>query len=71
MLIFLYSNSSTLVFSSWKQTLQDLDISITVPKGTRGRDLDVIIKKNHIKVGLKGQPPIVEVSLSFKNKTTP
>ncbi|CAM0137543.1 hypothetical protein VKS41_003010 [Umbelopsis sp. WA50703] len=47
----------------WKQTLQDVDITIPVPAGTRGKGLDVIIKKKSIKVGLKGQPPILEGEL--------
>ncbi|CAO3661968.1 unnamed protein product [Rhizopus stolonifer] len=48
---------------TWKQTLQDVDISITVPKGTRGRDVIVDIKKNSFKVALKGKEPIVEGAL--------
>ncbi|KAI8393377.1 HSP20-like chaperone [Radiomyces spectabilis] len=47
----------------WKQTLQEVDISIPVPVGTRGRDLDVVLKRKHIKVGLKGQSPILEGEL--------
>ncbi|KAG2198637.1 hypothetical protein INT47_001776 [Mucor saturninus] len=47
----------------WKQTLQDVDITIPVPKGTRGRDLEVVLKKNQFKVGLKGKTPIVEGEL--------
>lgn len=49
---------------SWKQTLQDVDITIPVPKGTRGRDLEVVLKKNQFKVSLKGKEPIVEVIVS-------
>jgi len=37
-------------------------VVIPVPKGTRSRDLEVIIKKNYLKVALKGQEPICEVS---------
>jgi hypothetical protein len=40
-----------------------VDITIPVPAGTRGKGLDVIIKKKSIKVGLKGQPPILEGEL--------
>ncbi len=32
-----------------------------VPKGTKARGLDVVIGKTKFRVGLKGQPPIVEV----------
>ncbi|CDH49260.1 nuclear movement protein nudc [Lichtheimia corymbifera JMRC:FSU:9682] len=47
----------------WRQTLQDVDVTIPVPKGTRGRDLQVEIKKKYIKVALKGQPPLIEGEL--------
>ncbi|KAF7729474.1 hypothetical protein EC973_004454 [Apophysomyces ossiformis] len=47
----------------WKQTLQDVDVTIPVPKGTRGRDLEVVIKKKNIKVALKGQPALIEGEL--------
>ncbi|CAG8435338.1 5556_t:CDS:2 [Diversispora eburnea] len=47
----------------WKQTLQEVDITIPVPKGTRGRDVIVTIKKKNLLVGLKGQPPIIEGEL--------
>ncbi|KAI8973182.1 HSP20-like chaperone [Mycotypha africana] len=49
---------------SWKQTLQDVDVSIPVPKGTRARDVDIVIKKSHFKVAIKGQQPIVEGELT-------
>ncbi|KAI8337358.1 HSP20-like chaperone [Choanephora cucurbitarum] len=48
---------------TWKQTLQDVDISIPVPKGTRARDLEIVIKKTQFKVALKGKESIVEGEL--------
>lgn len=45
---------------TWGQTLQDVTINVMVPRGTKSRFLDVDIKNNSIKVGLKNQPPIVE-----------
>ncbi|KAG0208415.1 hypothetical protein BGX28_000633 [Mortierella sp. GBA30] len=50
----------------WRQTLVDVDILVQVPKGTRGKDLIVDIKKKSLKVGLKGQPLIIEGAL-FKD----
>ncbi|KAI7877418.1 CS-domain-containing protein [Lichtheimia hyalospora FSU 10163] len=47
----------------WRQTLQDVDVTIPVPKGTRGRDLQVELKKKYIKVALKGQSPLIEGEL--------
>ncbi|GIL90506.1 hypothetical protein Vretimale_17611 [Volvox reticuliferus] len=45
---------------SWGQTLSEVSVSVPVPKGTKGRMLDVVITKTHFKVGLKGQQPILE-----------
>ncbi|KAF9958594.1 hypothetical protein BGZ72_000173, partial [Mortierella alpina] len=59
-------NDITVGFSSialpykWRQTLVDVDVSVKVPKGTRSKDLVVEIKKKSLKVGLKGQPLIIE-----------
>ncbi|KAJ3044207.1 hypothetical protein HDV00_002885 [Rhizophlyctis rosea] len=47
----------------WRQTLQDVDIVVPVPKGTKGRDLEVVIKTKTIKVGFKKQEPIFEGDL--------
>ncbi|KAI0004150.1 nuclear movement protein nudC [Russula compacta] len=44
---------------SWKQSLQDVDILIPVPQGTRARDLVVVITKKKLSVGLKGSDPIM------------
>ncbi|XP_030441519.2 protein BOBBER 1-like [Syzygium oleosum] len=48
---------------SWTQTLQEVTVHVPVPKGTKGRFVVCDIKKNHLKVGLKGQPPVIEVSV--------
>ncbi|XP_044464029.1 protein BOBBER 1-like [Mangifera indica] len=49
---------------SWTQTLQELSIIVPVPNGTKSRFVVCEIKKNHLKVGLKGQPPIIDGELS-------
>ncbi|KAI9470817.1 MAG: HSP20-like chaperone [Benjaminiella poitrasii] len=49
---------------TWKQTLQDVDISIPVPKGTRARDLEVVLKKDKLKIALKGQTSIIDGDLT-------
>ncbi|XP_068664699.1 protein BOBBER 1-like [Aristolochia californica] len=48
---------------SWTQTLQEVTVSIPVPPGTKSRFVACEIKKNHLKVGLKGQPPIIDGEL--------
>jgi hypothetical protein len=49
---------------SWTQTLQEVTVLVPVPAGTKGRMCDVTITKSKLKVGLKGQPPILEGELS-------
>ena len=50
----------------WTQTLGEVNISIPLPENTRGRDLQVTIKKNYLSIALKSQLPskIVDSSLA-------
>ncbi|WCJ26956.1 Nuclear migration protein nudC [Euphorbia peplus] len=48
---------------SWTQTIQELTVSIPVPPGTKSRDIICEIKKKSLKVGLKGQAPILDGEL--------
>jgi len=48
---------------SWKQSLPDVDIVVAVPKGTRARDLVVVISKKKLSLGLKGKDPIMSGDL--------
>ncbi|KAK0541058.1 hypothetical protein OC842_000147 [Tilletia horrida] len=52
----------------WSQTLDHLDLTVPVETGTRGRDLDIQIKKRTIKVGYKGKEPIFQGELSKEIK---
>jgi Holliday junction resolvase-like predicted endonuclease len=47
----------------WKQELGEVDIIVPVPKGTRGKDVVVVIQKKKLSVGLKGQDKIMEGQL--------
>ncbi|KAF9076245.1 nuclear movement protein nudC [Rhodocollybia butyracea] len=38
----------------WTQILGELDVHVPVPKGTRGKNLAVVIQKKKLSVGLKG-----------------
>ncbi|KAL4297700.1 hypothetical protein GQ457_12G006800 [Hibiscus cannabinus] len=48
---------------SWTQTLQEVTVNVPVPSGTKSRFVVCEIKKNHLKVGFKGQPPIIDGEL--------
>jgi hypothetical protein len=49
---------------SWSQTLPEVVVSVAVPPGTRSKALDVAIGKTKLRVGLKGQAPIIDGQLS-------
>ncbi|RCV20960.1 hypothetical protein SEVIR_4G099700v4 [Setaria viridis] len=48
---------------SWTQQLPEVNITVPVPEGTKSRFVVCDIKKNHLKVGLKGQPLIIDGEL--------
>merc|ERR1712032_1183436 len=48
----------------WTQTLQELVVSLPLPNSTRGKDLNVMMKKNHLKISLRGHPPMVDTPLT-------
>ena len=47
----------------WDQTLTEVNIYISVPSGVRAKDLAVNIQSHHLSVGIKGNPPYLDVSL--------
>lgn len=50
----------------WTQTLSELTVTVPLPANTRGRDLHVVMGKNHLKVALLKQKdtPIVDAPLT-------
>lgn len=44
----------------WTQTIKDLDVTISIDAKYKGRDLDVKIARNSLKVAIKGQDPIID-----------
>lgn len=48
---------------SWTQSLQEVNVNVPIPPGTKSRFIVCDIKKNHLKVGLKGQPPVIDGEL--------
>lgn len=45
----------------WDQTIKDLDITVSIESKYKGKDLDIKIARNTLKVGIKGQEPIIDV----------
>lgn len=45
----------------WDQTIKDVDIVISIDAKYKGKDLDVSIGRNKLKVGIKGQEPFINV----------
>ena len=50
---------------SWTQELEELDITVPVPQGTRGADMIVVLQKKKLSLALKGpdREPILEGEL--------
>lgn len=48
---------------TWTQELGEVDLVVPVAKGTRGKDLNVVIQKKKLSVGLKGQEKILDGEL--------
>ena len=49
---------------TWTQTLSDVFLTVPVPPGTRGKQCDVQILRKSLKVGIRGQEPILNGKLS-------
>jgi hypothetical protein len=45
----------------WEQSLDEVNVFITPPEGVVARMLDVKIDVMHLKIGLKGNPPFLDV----------
>ncbi|XP_016455434.1 protein BOBBER 2-like [Nicotiana tabacum] len=54
------SNGLDMENYSWGQSLQEVTINVPIPFGTKSRFIIVEIKNTTLKVGLKGQPLIIE-----------
>ncbi|KAI4160144.1 MAG: hypothetical protein LQ342_006002 [Letrouitia transgressa] len=48
----------------WTQTIRDVDVLVPVLPHLRGRDIDASITKTHLRIGIKGQPPVIDGPLT-------
>lgn len=46
----------------WEQDLTDVNIFVTPPPGVRAKQIDCVITPTRIRLGLKGNPPFLNVS---------
>ncbi|XP_028174864.1 nuclear migration protein nudC [Ostrinia furnacalis] len=56
-------NGCDLEHYRWTQTLEEVELRVPLRQVLRPRDLNVIINKRHLKVGIKGQPFIIDGEL--------
>lgn len=51
---------------TWTQVLSEVVVTVPVPHNTRGKDLQVVMTKNHLKIALRSalQQPIVDAPLT-------
>merc|ERR1719271_2092366 len=59
-------NGGVMPWGVWTQQLADLELKIPMKAGTKAKQLVVDIRKQSIKVGLKGQEPALEGELHKK-----
>ncbi|KAG6391557.1 hypothetical protein SASPL_149313 [Salvia splendens] len=57
------SNGLDMDTYSWGQSLKEVNVYVHVPPGTKPSLIVCEIKKNHLKVGVKGQPPVIDGEL--------
>lgn len=64
-------NGADLDQYQWTQTLQEVEIRIPFKVGfpLKSRDVDVIVEKTHLRVGLKGHAPVIDGPLFAQIKT--
>jgi hypothetical protein len=49
------------VVYEWEQSMEEVLIYITPPEGLTGQHLDIKITNLHLRVGIKGNPPFLDV----------
>ncbi len=55
-----YTHENRTIYE-WDQTLSEVNIYIEVPPGVRAKQLFVEVKQSHIKIGIKPNPPYLDV----------
>ena len=55
-----YQHNGQTVYE-WEQSLEEVHCYISPPPGTKARALDIDISSRHLRVGIKGNPPFINV----------
>lgn len=55
-----YTHNGRVIYE-WDQTLTEVNLYIQVPEGVRAKNLAIDIKAGHLTVGIKGNPPYIDV----------
>lgn len=53
----------------WEQNLEEVDIYIDPPPGITAKILDITIARNHLSIGVKGNPPYIDNDFPKNVKT--
>lgn len=51
------------VIYEWNQSLEEVNLYIEVPLGVSAKQLEVQVTATQLRIGLKGNPPYLDVSL--------
>ncbi|GAQ86724.1 Nuclear distribution protein C [Klebsormidium nitens] len=52
----------------WDQSLDEVNVYIDLPSGVKAKQLDCDVLPNHLRVGIKGNPPYLDHALCEKVK---
>ncbi|KAL3146301.1 hypothetical protein ABBQ32_003000 [Trebouxia sp. C0010 RCD-2024] len=58
------------VIYEWDQTLTEVNIYVPVPAGARAKDLAINIQSTHLTIGIKGNPPYLDIDFAGKVKAS-
>jgi hypothetical protein len=53
----------------WEQNIEQVDMWIDPPAGITAKMIDCKITDKHLRIGLKGNPPFIDVSRQIESRT--
>lgn len=58
-----YTHQGRVIYE-WNQSLEEVNLFIEVPPGVSAKQLEVEVTGTQLKIGLKGNPPYLDVRLT-------